>query len=67
MDISSASNVNALSGQAAGDAVGTSILKKAMDMDKQNIATLIGSVQQPSQPSSSNLPSHLGQNINTKA
>jgi Putative motility protein len=67
MDISSASSVNALSGQAVGESVGTSIQKKAMDLDKQNMAAVLGTVQPPAKPSTSNLPPNLGQNVNTKA
>jgi hypothetical protein len=67
MDISSASSVSALSGQSAGQSVGNEVLKKAMDIQAQNAATLINSVQQPEKSSSANMPSHLGQNINTSA
>lgn len=67
MDISSASSVSSLSGQSVGDSVSTIIQKKAMDMDKQNMADVLKSVQQPASPSSSNLPQHLGQNVNTTA
>lgn len=67
MDISSASSVSALSGQAVGDAVGTSVQRKAMDMDQQNMAAVLGSVQQPVKPASANLPPNLGRNVNTTA
>ena len=67
MDISSASSVSALSGQAVGDAMGTSIQKKAAEMDKQNVAAPLNSVQQPAKISSSNLPPNLGRNVNTTA
>lgn len=64
MDITS-SVTNALSGQAAGDAVGVTVLKKALDQETQNATALINALPQP--PQAQNLPSHLGQNINTKA
>lgn len=67
MDISGASNIGALSGQAAGDAVGIQVLKKAMDMQAQSAAALIEALPKPTQPSSANLPPHLGQNVNTTA
>ena len=55
--------MNALSGQAAGDAVGVTVLKKALDIEAQNAMTLINALP----PQAQNLPSHLGQNVNTKA
>jgi hypothetical protein len=67
MDISSASSVNSLSGQATGESVGNIMQKKAMDIEAQKAAALINALPQPSKPSSANLPPHLGQNINTKA
>lgn len=67
MDISSASSVNALSGQAVGDAVSTSLQKKAMEMDKQNMAAVLSTVPPPTKPSTSNLPPNLGRNVNTTA
>lgn len=67
MDISSASSVNALSGQAVGDAVSTSLQKKAMEMDKQNMAAVLSTVPPPTKLSTSNLPPNLGRNVNTTA
>lgn len=67
MDISSASSVNALSGQAVGDPVSTSLQKKAMEMDKQNMAAVLSTVPPPTKPSTSNLPPNLGRNVNTTA
>lgn len=55
---------NALSGQAAGDAVGVTVLKKALDQEAQNGMALINAIPQPQQQ---NLPSHLGKNVNTTA
>jgi hypothetical protein len=67
MDISSASSVNSLSGQASGEAITNIMQKKVMDMATQNAAALIDALPQPSKISSANLPPHLGQNVNTTA
>lgn len=67
MDISSASTVSALSGQAVGQSVDNQVLKKALENEKQNAAALINALPQPQEPSSANLPPHLGQNVNTTA
>ena len=67
MDISSASSVSALSGQSVGQSVENDILRKSLDIEAKNVATLINSVPQPTKSSSANLPSHLGQNVNTTA
>lgn len=64
MDITN-SVTNAFSGQATGDAVGVTVLKKALDMEAQNAAALIDALPQP--PQAQNLPSNLGQNVNTTA
>jgi hypothetical protein len=67
MDISSASSVSALSGQSVGNSVENEVLRKAQEMQAQNAAALINSVPQPAKPSPANMPSHLGQNVNTTA
>lgn len=67
MDISSASSVSALSGQSVGNADGNEVLKKALEIQAQNAAALINSIPQPAKSSSANMPSHLGQNVNTTA
>lgn len=71
MDISGASNVSALSGQAAGqatgDAVSLQVLKKAMAIQVQGALAMIDALPQPAKASSANMPAHLGQNINTTA
>ncbi|WP_041673488.1 putative motility protein [Sulfuricella denitrificans] len=67
MDISSASSVSALSGQSAGTSVENEVLRKAQEIQAKSAAALINSVTQPTKSSSVNLPSHLGQNINTSA
>jgi hypothetical protein len=52
----------ALSQQRTAEAADMTILKKALDMQKETAATLVAAVT----PSSS-LPSHLGQNVNVVA
>lgn len=67
MDISGASSISTLSGQATGESAGNRVLKKALDIQAQGAAALINALPQPSISASANLPPHLGQNINTKA
>lgn len=67
MDISSASSVSALSGQSVGNSIENEVLRKTQEIQAQNAAALINSVPQPAKSSSVNLPSHLGQNVNTTA
>jgi hypothetical protein len=45
-----------------GDAVGVSVLKKAMDLQKVNAMALLKAL-----PPVRNLPAHLGQHIDTTA
>ena len=45
-----------------GDAVGVSVLKKAMDLQKVSAMALLKAL-----PPVRNLPAHLGQNIDTTA
>ncbi len=68
MDISNiaAKTASMLSQQKVGDAVGTTVQKKALNIQAQAAGALIESVSKSS-PSSGNLPPHLGQNINVKA
>ena len=53
-------------GQNTGDAVGLSVLKKAIDMQAQSAAALVNALSQP-EKNSTNLPPNLGQNVNTTA
>ena len=53
--------------QSTSDAAGLMMLKKANDIQAQNLMTLLNSVPQPSATSAANLPPNLGQNINTTA
>lgn len=63
MDISSVSSLStALSQAKTGDAVGTLVLKRAMDIQAQNAAQLLQAV-----PSVTNNPPNLGNSIDVKA
>ncbi|MBS1170920.1 MAG: hypothetical protein H6R01_1838 [Burkholderiaceae bacterium] len=46
-------------------AVGTAVLKKAMDAELETAQALLQAL--PPVPSQVNLPAHLGQNVNTTA
>ncbi len=63
--ISTASSL--LFDQATATDAGTAVLKKALDMQAQNAATLINSLSQTEKSTAANLPPHLGQTINTTA
>jgi hypothetical protein len=63
MDISAVSSLStALSQAKTGDAVGTLVLKKAMDIQAQNAMQLLQAV-----PSVANNPPNLGNSIDVKA
>jgi hypothetical protein len=66
MDVTSTSSVtNAVAGaEANGDAVGTGILKKALDSQANVAAGLINSLPQPAQLATEG---NLGRNVNTYA
>ena len=61
--ISTASSL--LFDQATATDPGTAVLKKALDMQAKNAATLINSLSEKN--TAANLPPHLGQTINTTA
>jgi hypothetical protein len=61
MDISPAS------GLATNVAVGTLVLKKAIDIQAQTAMILIDSIAKTQTVNPANLPPNLGQNINTTA
>lgn len=67
MDVSSiASMATSLASTQTNDAVGISVLRKAMDIGAAHAEQLIASL--PEVPvAASNLPLHLGQNIDTTA
>lgn len=49
-----------------GDAVALSVLRKSMEVEAENARALIEAIPSPAQ-NSTNLPAHLGQNVNTTA
>lgn len=55
-----------VAGQSTGDAVGVSVLKKAMQIEAQNAQQLIAAIPK-AEKTAANLPPNLGQNINTTA
>ncbi len=62
MDIASVSSLStALTQAKSGDAVGTLVLKKAMDIQEQSVAQLLQSI-----PRASN-PPNLGNSVDVKA
>jgi hypothetical protein len=65
MDITSASSVSAaLAGAQTGSAVGTAVLKKALDLQAQNAMQMLESVPKPAQY---NNPPNVGQSVDTFA
>jgi hypothetical protein len=60
-------NTSASLAQSSDDAVGMTVLKKAINIEAQAAVELISAVPPSPQPSAANLPPHLGQNINTTA
>ncbi|CAN5437308.1 hypothetical protein BH10PSE17_BH10PSE17_32020 [soil metagenome] len=66
MDVSSiAALATNLQSARLRDDIGTTVLKKAMDINAAAAAQLIASI--PAPPPAANLPPNLGQNINTTA
>lgn len=64
MDVSGIANLaTSLSNTSTNQSVGIAVLKKALDAESSAAATLIDAIPAPS----SNLPPHLGQNVNTTA
>ena len=64
MDVSSiASLATSLSQTQLHENVGIAVLKKALDTERSGAAALLNALPAPS----SNLPAHLGQNIDTVA
>ena len=65
MDVSGIANLaTRLDQTETSQAVGISVLKKALDMERTTAAALLNAIP-PSPPR--NLPPHLGQNIDTTA
>ena len=66
MDVSGISEVaTTIADTGTKQAVGVAVLKKAQDIQASSASALIGAI--PPVPSTPNLPSHLGNNINTTA
>lgn len=62
MDVNNiASLAISMSNQRAGDAIGVTVLKKALEAQASSAMALIDALPQP------NLPSNLGNSINTTA
>ncbi|RYE67643.1 MAG: putative motility protein [Oxalobacteraceae bacterium] len=65
MDVNAIARLSTvLSETRQGQEIGTTVLKKTLDIAASNAAALIASVPAPA---SSSLPAHLGNNINTTA
>lgn len=63
MDVTAIANVaTQMSNTKLQEEVGMTVLKKALDISSSNALSLIQAL-----PSPANLPSHLGQNVNTTA
>ncbi len=67
MDLSSVANgsQNNISDSGVSQSVQMDVLKKAIDIDQSNKTALIQAI--PQSPSVPNLPSNLGQHVNTTA
>lgn len=62
MDVSNIANLSSSVAQMkVGDAVGISVLKKAMEIESKNVLMLLQAI-----PSASN-PPHLGNNVDVRA
>lgn len=66
MEISGSSAVSSLTNATTNDERSVAVLKKALDVQADTAATLIESLPEPSKPAS-NLPDHIGKNIDTTA
>jgi hypothetical protein len=67
MDISSASSVSTFSGQSIGNSVENEVMRKAQQVQEQSAAARSDSAEPATKAASANMPSHLGQNVNTTA
>jgi len=66
MSVSSIASLStAMSAAQTSQDVGVAVLKKSLDIASNGVMELLSTVSPPS--TSTNLPSHLGQNINTTA
>ena len=60
-------NISSALAQSGNEAVGMTVLKKAIDIEAQTAMALINAISQPTRPGAVNLPPNLGQNINATA
>lgn len=66
MSVSSIASLStAMSAAQTSQDVGVAVLKKSLDIASNGVMELLSTVSPPSMPT--NLPSHLGQNVNTTA
>lgn len=66
MDVNGIANLASGIAQAGtSQAIGITVLKKALDAQSESAAALIQAIEPA--PTAPNLPPHLGQNINTTA
>jgi len=64
MDVNNIANLATNMAQArTGQEIGVAVMKKALDAEASGVMSLINALP----PSTQNLPSHLGQNVNTTA
>lgn len=66
VNMNTSTSLASMTGQSTGDAVGLSVLRKAMEVESQNAQQLIHAVPK-AEKTATNLPPNLGQNINTTA
>lgn len=66
VNMNSSTALTSVAGQSSGEASGVSLQRKAAQVEAQNTQTLVNSVASPGK-SSVNLPSNLGQHVNTTA
>jgi hypothetical protein len=65
MDVNAIAKLSTAMGETRqSQEIGTTVLKKTLDMAKSNAAALIASVPAPASP---RLPAHLGNSVNTTA
>jgi hypothetical protein len=66
MSVSSIANLSTvMATMQTSQQIGVAVLKKSIASASQSVSELLGAV--PAAPSSTNLPSNLGQNIDTSA
>jgi len=66
VNMNTSTALTSVAGQSSGDSAGVSMLRKAMQIEAQNVKQLMDSVASP-EKTAVNLPPNLGQNVNTTA